>query len=118
MAGPHNKEGFATFLKILKTGQAGHWIDVARAIGVTDDTITNWKKLPEAQQAIQEGIANALAKMETAGAKDWRMWESKLKMLGLNPASKVDVVIDDPRKRILKEYLGEDDAGKVKEAQD
>jgi hypothetical protein len=110
------KAEFDAFIKAINEGQVGHWIEIANALNVTDDTITAWKKLPEAQEAIKKGIDHALQCMQQAGARDWRMWESKLKMLGLNPASNVNVKVDDPRTEILRKYLGEDDAGKTKEA--
>jgi hypothetical protein len=53
--------------------------------------------------------------MQQAGGKDWRMWEAKLKMLGLNPASKIDVDINYPRKDILSKYMGDSDARQAEE---
>ncbi len=84
------KDEFRAFLQAIEFKQAAHWVDIARAIGVDNDTITKWKQLPEAQEAIQKGIRNALDGMESAGKRDWRMYESKLKMLGVNPAQKVE----------------------------
>jgi hypothetical protein len=88
---PYKNLEFKQFLKTIKNGQAAHWIDLALAIGVDQDTITAWKKTPKAQQAIQDGIDHAVEQMITVGAKDWRMWEAKLKMLGVNPANKLDL---------------------------
>lgn len=84
------KEAFSAFIKILKDGTVAHWQSIARAIGVDNDTITEWKKLPEAREAIIRGINNSLKGMERAGGKDWRMWESKLKMLGISPVDKIE----------------------------
>lgn len=102
------KKEFAAFIQAIDEGQVGHWVEIARALNVTDDTITAWKKLPEAQEAIQRGIDNALKCMQQAGGRDWKMWEAKLKMLGVNPSSKVDVNINDPRKDILGKYMGDE----------
>lgn len=110
------KKEFAAFITAINEGQIGHWVEIARALNVTDDTIVAWKKLPEAQAAIQKGIDYALQCMQQAGARDWHMWEAKLKMLGINPATKIEAVIDDPRKAILDKYLGGEDAGQAKEA--
>ena len=85
------KEEFSAFIGMLKDGTVAHWQDIASALDVDNDTITAWKKLPEARVAIKKGIYYALAGMEKAGGKDWRMWESKLKMLGIVPKEKVDV---------------------------
>lgn len=74
---------FDSFIKIIEDKSIAHWQDIAEAIGVNKDTITEWRKLPEAQDAIAKGIANALDKMENTGKRDWRMWREKLKMLGL-----------------------------------
>lgn len=114
----YKKSEFKKFLGTLKWGSTAHWVDIAKSIGVDDDTLRAWRELPEAQEAIQEGIDNAIASMKQAGSKDWRMWEAKLKMLGVNPTSKVEVDINDPRKNILEEYkLGADGAGKTQEAE-
>lgn len=99
---------FNKFLKTIEQGQVGHWQEIAEAIGVDADTITKWKATPEAIKAKQVGIDYALKQMEMAGKKDWRMWQEKLKMLGINPPQKVDARINDPRKGILDKYLGDD----------
>lgn len=101
---PYKKKEYQAFIKTISTGQAGHWVEIARAINVDQDTITKWKQLPEAQKAIQDGIDFALKQMEEAGGKDWKMWEAKLKMLGVNPTIKIDAQINDPRKEILIQY--------------
>ena len=82
---------FKAFIKTIEGDTVEHWINIAEALNINKDTITAWKKLPEAQAAIQRGIDRALAGMESAGGKDWRMWESKLKMLGANSTQKIDL---------------------------
>lgn len=113
---PYKKKEFEAFIKTISEGQAGHWVEIANALNVDANTITAWKKLPKAQQAIQDGIEHALKCMEQAGGRDWKMWETKLKMLGINPATKIDANINDPRKDILNKYL--DDAPETKETTD
>lgn len=88
---PYMDIEFEQFIETIKQGQAGHWKEIAIALGVNQNTITQWKNTKRAQEAIREGIAYALECMQQAGARDWRMWESKLKMLGINPASNVDL---------------------------
>lgn len=100
----YKEREFAEFIKLLGEGQVGHWQEIAEAIGVEADTITRWKKTPEAIEARRKGIAHALAGMEKAGSKDWRMYEAKLKMLGINPAIKVDAKVTDTRRDILERY--------------
>ena len=108
---------FAKFIKTIEEGQQPHWIDIAEALGVDKNTITAWKRTPEAQEAIRKGIKHALACMEQAGARDWRMWETKLKMLGVNPASKVEVQMADPLDKLLGKFgIEGDDASETEEA--
>lgn len=106
------KKEFEAFIKAIDESNVGHWVEIARALNVTDDTIVAWKKLPEAQEAIQRGIVRALKGMETAGAKDWKMYEAKLKMFGINPATRIEATIDDPRNKILDKYMGGDEDAK------
>lgn len=108
---------FKEFIKEIEEGSIAHWQEIAEALSVDEDTITRWKKMPEAIEAQKKGISNALAGMQKAGAKDWRMYEAKLKMLGINPAIKVDARLTDNRKQILDKYgLGEDGATETEEA--
>lgn len=101
---PYKKPEFDAFIKSIKEGQIGHWVEIATALNVDQDTIVAWKKLPEAQEAIRQGIERALEQMQTSGAKDWRMWETKLKMLGLNPATKIESNLKDPIEALLEAY--------------
>jgi hypothetical protein len=111
---------FAEFIRTIESGAVAHWKEIAEALGVEEDTITRWKEMDEAVKARQKGIAHALEQMEYAGKKDWRMWEKKLAMLGVNPPQKIegDLRIDD-RKKILAKYgLGEgSSARQIEEAE-
>ena len=111
---PYKDKEFKAFIQAINDGQVGHWVEIAHALNISEDTVVKWKKIPEAQEAIQKGIDYALQCMQQAGSRDWRMWEAKLKMLGVNPTTKVDVTVAvDPRKEILNKYLGGDDAGQA-----
>lgn len=90
----NKKLEFDAFLDLLRGESSYHWTQIAKTLGVDRDTITAWKNLPQAQKAIRDGIEKALDGMTTAGKEDWRMWESKLKMLGLSPIEKSDVTSD------------------------
>jgi len=107
---------FAEFIKEIEDGSIAHWQEIAEALDVDADTITAWKKMPEAVEARKKGISNALAGMQKAGTRDWRMFEAKLKMLGINPPQKVQAEIKDSRKEILGKYGLGDNAGKTEEA--
>lgn len=89
---PYRDEEFEEFIRVLKdpTVQA-HWYEIAQALKVEPATISRWAKHPKAILARQEGVAEALAGMQQAGNNDWRMYESKLKMLGINPTAKTDI---------------------------
>lgn len=117
---PYKAEEFEAFLKSIEEGAHSHWIDIAEAIGVNQDTITSWKSHPRAIQAINKGITNALNQMELVGKRDWRMWQEKLKMLGINPAVKSEIKVQgDPVKTLLEKYKvlegsdGREDDGSV-----
>jgi len=102
-----NKKGvykvpeFEAFLDLLRGESSYHWSQIASTLGVDQSTIVEWKKLPQAQKAIRDGIEKALDGMTKAGDKDWRMWESKLKMLGLSPIEKSDLTSDGQPLQIL-----------------
>ena len=88
---PYKKEEFEAFIELLRGNTTAHWVQVANALGIEKGTITQWKKHPLAQKAIRDGIENAMEGMEKAGKDDWKMWESKLKMLGVSPIEKSDI---------------------------
>lgn len=102
--GVYKNVEFAEFIKEIESGSIAHWQEIAEALDVDPDTITKWKNTPEAIEARRKGISAALAGMQTAGKKDWRMWAERLKMLGINPPQKISATIDDPRKAILDKY--------------
>ena len=83
---------FEALLQVLEEGSVAHWQDIANALGVDKDTIKEWRKHPKARQAQIKGIEYALKSMESAGKKDWRMWEAKLKMLGMAKEKNADNV--------------------------
>jgi len=108
------KAEFREFLKIIKGGTTAHWVQVAEVLGVDNDTITSWKKTPEAQEAIAEGIQRAMEEMETVGRKDWRMWREKLKMLGLSEPEQFETQVQiNVLQAIVDKYGGSE--GKVYE---
>lgn len=101
---PLKKQEFKQFIKIIKSNKVGSWLEVAEALGVDQDTITAWKATPEAMKARADAIADALDNMERVGKNDWRMWEAKLKMLGVNPPQRHDIRRVDLVGRILAGY--------------
>ena len=88
---------FEEFIRILEGEQIEHWTELAKVLGVNNDTITAWKKTKEAREAIAKGIKKALSEMEKSGRKDWRMWREKVKMLGVNDVEKQDITTDGER---------------------
>lgn len=101
----YKKEEFSAFIQNIRAGQLGHWQEIAKAVGVDPDTITKWKKLPEAQEAIKQGIDHSLAEMERVGARDWRMHLERLKLFGISGVDKSEIKVQkiDVTERILKE---------------
>lgn len=99
-------EQFNAFIKAIKAGQISYWKSMAEGLGVDRETIRIWSKTPEAQEAIKQGMDHALAQMEIVGRKDWRMWDRRLQILGINPANKVEAEVKkiDITERILREY--------------
>lgn len=85
------KEEFAAFIKALEDGSISFWQEIAEALGVCPDTISDWQKLPEAKAAKQKGINKCLREMEKAGNKDWRMWHERLKLLKMTVTEKHDL---------------------------
>ncbi len=112
-----DKDKFRAFIKTLKEEQVRHWVEVATAVGVSEATISRWKRLPEAQHHIQLAVINTIENMESAGKKDWRMWEAKLKLLGVNPPQRIEgkVKIEDPVRVVLDRFglEGSKDAGQA-----
>lgn len=88
---PYKDDEFEKFIETIEGDTVEHWVNIASALGVTPDTITRWKKHPKAKEAIRRGINRALEGMEKAGGNDWRMYEAKLKMLGVDSTQKVDI---------------------------
>jgi|TARA_Y100000310_G_scaffold33937_1_gene32074 hypothetical protein len=85
---PYKKEEFDLFIEKIKGSAIGHWVQVAKVLGVDNSTIHAWKKLPQARKAISDAIERKSDKMQEVGKDDWRMWESQLKMLGVSPIEK------------------------------
>jgi hypothetical protein len=85
---PYKREEFEAFIQLIKGNTVAHWVQIATALGIDKTTITEWKRHPMAQKAIRDGIERATEEMEKAGKDDWKMWESKLKMLGVSPIEK------------------------------
>ena len=81
---PYKIREFREFLNIVGGNQVfEHWQQIADSLGVSVDTITDWKKTSEFEKARLAGIKRSLENMEKAGANDWKMWREKAKMLGL-----------------------------------
>lgn len=87
----YKKTEFKEFIKTLEEGSIEHWVEIARALGVDQNTITSWKELPEAQEARRKGIRRALEEMEKVGRRDWKMWKDKLALLDVQSIDKKDV---------------------------
>lgn len=78
---PYKEEQFEAFLKLLSEGHVSNWLIIAKALGVSQQTILLWKKHPKARDAIRQSVERAITEMEKVGQMDWKMWREKLKML-------------------------------------
>lgn len=82
MTNVNKKPEFEEFLKLIEENTIPDtWEMVAKALGVHQNTITQWRKTPEFQKALASGIKNAVNSMERAGRSDWRMWREKISLL-------------------------------------
>jgi hypothetical protein len=81
---PYLEMEFEGFLNLIGEANLLNWSIIAEALNVHRNTISRWKKTPEARQAIKTAIAQNLQEMEIAGKGDWKMNREKLKMLGVN----------------------------------
>ena len=79
------KAEYKRFIQLVGSGEKlpEHWELLASVLGVSPQTINNWKKFPEFQEARIKGINRRLQAMETSGKDDWRQWESSLRLLGV-----------------------------------
>jgi len=100
---PSKKAEFEAFIELIKGNTVAYWVQIAQVLGVDRTTVAEWKKHPLAKKAIKDGIERAMEQMEKSGQKDWKMWESKLKMLGVAPIEKQDITSDGGK---IKPLLG------------
>lgn len=107
----HKEEEFLAFIETVKGDTVAYWSQIAQALGVNKDTITLWKNHPLAKKAIREGIEKNLAGMQKSGKKDWRMWESKVKMLGVAPIEKQDITSGGEKVRPILGGISRDETG-------
>lgn len=93
----YKKAEFDIFLQMLKKASVnpvllGTWSSIATDLGVDNDTITAWKKMPQARDLIIKAKIFALEQMQQAGIDDWRMWKEQAKMLDVDfKDNKMDV---------------------------
>ena len=79
---PYKAEEYKRFIELVGTGQIPeHWEILAETLGVTRQTIAEWKKMPEFKEAINRGIDEALTQMKIVGRKDWKMWRERFALL-------------------------------------
>lgn len=82
---------FDLFTHILESGEAaGHLYEIAEALGVARETLSEWQKDPRVIEAKTRGIRLALQEMQKAGGSDWKMWKDKLSLYGLSAVQKSD----------------------------
>jgi len=98
---------FKHFIKIV--GGEGklpeHWQLLAQALGIHQNTITRWMKMPEFEEARVKGINRRLKAMEESGKDDWRQWEASLRLLGVKEDSTqtTNIQINMPTFQVMSE---------------
>ena len=68
---PYKKKEYKAFVSAISEGNVGHWVEIARALNVSDDTITAWKNCLK-HKAIQKGINESLGRNKRQGLKTGR----------------------------------------------
>ena len=91
---PYKGVEFEKFLELIGNENIQNWTIMAQVLGVGRETIVRWKQHPQAKQAIGEAINNSMKNMERSGARDWRMHREKLKMLGVEDNTNIDIKSD------------------------
>lgn len=103
---PYKKDQFDAFIATIKGNAVGHWVAIAKVLGVDRETIAEWRKLPQAQKAIKDQIERVSEEMERAGKEDWKMWESKMKMLGVSPIEKTETDVTSGGEKVVSILSG------------
>lgn len=88
---PKKQNEFDLFIHILEGGAVIQLGKIAEVLGVSPETISDWKKDPRAIQAQAKAVSRAFSKMQEVGAEDWRMWDKVLDRAGLVVQSKTDM---------------------------
>ena len=88
---PRKSQEFDLFLYILEQGQGMHLGQIAEALGVVPETLSEWRKDPRSIQAQAVGVIESLNKMKSVGAEDWRMWKDKLALSGITEVKRTDL---------------------------
>ncbi len=86
----YKEEEFELFLRTLEIGAQGHWVEIAKAVGVDRETIAKWRVHPKAIEVRKKAIVKTLQRMQEVGDRDWRMHEAKLKLLSVQAPEKIE----------------------------
>lgn len=83
---------YERFIALVESGvPVTSWTNVAEALGVSKDTITDWKKTERYKIANQAIIQTVIQRMTEVGQMDWRMWDRYAKLLGVDAVDKTDI---------------------------
>lgn len=89
---PYKIDAFETFITLVESGvPVTSWGSIANDLGVSEDTITNWKKTDRYKMARTTVLRNVISKMVEVGYMDWRMWDRYNKLLGIDAVEKHDL---------------------------
>ena len=89
---PTKKVEYDAFIAYVESGMPpAMWTEYVVGMGVSRETLTDWKKTELFVAARKKVIGAALEGMKRSGADDWRMHRELMKMNGIDPVMQVDV---------------------------
>lgn len=89
---PYKISEYDAFISLVESGvPIESWSNIAEDLGVSKDTITDWKRTERYKIARAAILSNAIANMTDVGKTDWRMWDRYTKLLGIDAVERRDI---------------------------
>jgi hypothetical protein len=81
---PYKIKEYNAFINMVKRGiPIESYQGLAEELGVSRETIIEWKKMPEYQELKQKLLDELTKGMMIAGADDWKMYDKRRRELGI-----------------------------------
>lgn len=116
---PYKEMEFQEFLTAIGNQHIQNWSILAEGLGVGRNTITRWKKNPQARQALETALNDSLEAMVKVGHTDWRMHRERANMMGVALKQTMEHEVSEDVKATLDKLetdyakLGQKAAGQV-----